>query len=290
MKTNFLSHFVTATFLFSITQGLSCVLPDSTGMKTIDGKNYIVHKVEAKETWYGIAKRYSFSADELQIANPQSKDLKAGQEVLIPQHSPIIKREPLPKADTIKEAIYYDVKKKETLYSIAKTYNTVPDSLKKWNNISSKKVKSGAKLIVGYKITIIEPPKPAMDTVADKVKPVSPPKAKTKSTSSKKDTSSKKNEPPKVKRPVSENGIASWIGDDSSTTIYYALHRTAPPGTIIKVTNKMNKKYVFVKVLAALPDTGDNYDLVIKISKSSAEKLGVRDRRFQCELNYSVTE
>jgi hypothetical protein len=67
----------------------------------------------------------------------------------------------------------------------------------------------------------------------------------------------------------------------------------APDSTRIVRTSssyKTNNKYVFVKVVGTLPDTGDNNDLVIKISKASAEKLGVRDSRFQSELNYGVNE
>jgi LysM repeat protein len=264
------------------------VLPDSTGVKTEDGRIFIVYKVKAKESWYGISKRYNISTEELQAVNPKaSKVLKIDEEILIPQPDVAIVVE-LQKPDTLRETIYYDVKKKETLYSIAKTYNTTPDSLKKWNNIKGKKVKSGQRIIVGFKITIIEPPK--KDTV-EKAKPVPPPSSKTKNATVKKDTTKKTNEPPKVKRTVSESGVASWIGEaDENANMFFALHRSAPPGTIIKVTNKMNKKYVFVKVLGTLPDTGDNYDLIVKLSKSSAEKLGVRDRRFQCQLDYTVME
>ena len=95
----------------------------------------------------------------------------------------------------------------------------------------------------------------------------------------------------KSRKEITESGIASWIRDDDiNPNKYYALHRTAPIGTIIRVTNKMNNKYVFVKVVGTLPDTGDNNDLVIKISKASAEKLGVHDSRFQSELSYGIME
>jgi LysM repeat protein len=281
--------FTIIIFLFISLYSFASAMPDSVGVKTIDGKKYTVHRVAAKEGWYGIARTYNVSLNDLHQANPRSGDaLKIGEEILIPSAAATQPAPAKPGAQTptvIKEPIYYEVKKKETLYHLAKTYNTTPDSLKKWNNISVKKVKSGQKLIVGYTVKIIEPPK--QDTVAEKIKtvtPASPKKVPVK-------TEKKKPDPPKIKRPVSEQGVASWIGDNDETSkIYYALHRTAPVGTIIKVTNKMNKKYIFVKVLGTLPDTGDNYDLIIKISKSSAEKLGARDKRFHCELDYSVVE
>jgi LysM repeat protein len=276
-----MKHLFSSILIFSSFFSFALV-PDSIGVKTTGDKNFIIHKISAKETWYGIAKQYGVSIDELKKTNTPTSELNAGEEILIPR-SMVSKKEVVLMADTIKEPIYYDVKKKETLYSISKTFSTIPDSLKKWNNISGKKVKSGQRIIVGYKITIVEPPKP--DTVAKEVKIAPIPVPKVKPAIEKKSVAVKR-------RPVSEQGVASWIGGDDDTTskMFFALHRTAPQGTIIKVTNKMNRKYVFVKVLGTLPDTGDNYDLIIKLSKSSAEKLGVRDKRFQCELNYSVEE
>jgi LysM repeat protein len=281
----FSSRLFITIFVFLFSLNAWAFTPDSTGVKTVDEKSFIIYKVAPKEGWFGIAKKYNVSIFDLQNANPQSgKDLKKDEEILVPLKAAI--KESPQQATVIKEPIYYAVKKKETLYSISKKYNTVPDSLKKWNNISGKKVKSGEKVIVGYTVRIIEPLK--KDTVAEKPKPVPPVVAKPKP---KADSVSRKITPPKVKRPVDEQGIAAWIDDgDEKSKTFYALHRTAPAGTIMKVTNRMNKKYIFVKVLAPLQDTGDNTDLIIKISKSSAEKLGVRDKRFQCELNYSVLD
>jgi LysM repeat protein len=91
------------------------------------------------------------------------------------------------------------------------------------------------------------------------------------------------------RKAVSEKGVAVWIEDqDFNSSKFFALHRTAPIGTIVKVTNSMNGKYVYVKVVGTLPSTGDNDGIIIKISKASADKAGVIDQRFQCELDYGV--
>jgi LysM repeat protein len=92
-------------------------------------------------------------------------------------------------------------------------------------------------------------------------------------------------------RQVNETGVASWIMDgEINQNKYYALHRNAPVGTIIKVTNRMNNKYVFVKVVGLLPETGDNDKLIIKISQAASNKINVLDSRFQAELSYGVAE
>ena len=88
-----------------------------------------------------------------------------------------------------------------------------------------------------------------------------------------------------------ETGVAGWLEDQNSkSTKYYALHRTAPIGTIIKITNRMNSSSIYVKVVGKLPDTGDNSGLIIKLSKAGAEKLGVIDERFQAELVYGLNK
>src|SRR5690349_17379895 len=70
-------------FLFAFQH--SFAIPDSTGVKTVERKKYIVYKVEPKEGWFGIAKKYNLKTEELQNANPKaSKNLKKGEEILIP--------------------------------------------------------------------------------------------------------------------------------------------------------------------------------------------------------------
>jgi len=90
---------------------------------------------------------------------------------------------------------------------------------------------------------------------------------------------------------VSESGVCSWITDaDVNQNKFYGLHRTAPIGTIVKVTNKMNDKYVFVKIVGVLPDTGQNEKSIIKISQAAVNKVGALDAHFQVELSYGVLQ
>src|SRR5690606_28477800 len=57
---------------------------------------------------------------------------------------------------------------------------------------------------------------------------------------------------------VVELGMAEVIEDATDTKKYVALHRTAPIGTIMQVTNEMNSQNVFVRVIGKLPATGEN--------------------------------
>ncbi len=332
-----MKHILTliAIFLFSIASGSGTALVDSIGVKKNQGKNFIVHRIEAAEGWFSIARMYGVSYSELRLANKDSSDK------LIPGHTLLVPADKLKAEDPHHDKnyiqddeLFYIVKEGETMFSIAKKFFTQVDSLKKWNK-GDAELKAGQRIKVGYKSRLdgkeadpfleVVVPKKAAASDTNGQKHFSDPINKTVKTPVLKPDTSKKApvsqtrtvktavpqqkdstriiktastvKPPEKKivsasrKQVSETGVASWIRDDDiNPNKYYGLHRYASIGTIIKVINKMNGKYVFVKVVGSLPDTGDNKDLIIKISKASAEKLGVRDSRFQCELNFGVTE
>lgn len=89
---------------------------------------------------------------------------------------------------------------------------------------------------------------------------------------------------------VTEVGVATWLPEgELNQNKFYALHRTAPIGSIIKVTNRMNNNSVFVKVVGTLPDTGDNNAAIIKITQAAAQRIGAIDQKFTAELSYGLT-
>ncbi|MEI6817787.1 MAG: LysM peptidoglycan-binding domain-containing protein [Bacteroidota bacterium] len=203
--------------------------------------------------------------------------------------------------------IKYKVVGGDNLGIIAGKYHTTIANIKQWNNLKSDRINIDQSLIVGY-----ENSNEPLKTDTTKAKPAAKPPV-VKDTLLKKDIAPAKKDTAVIKKPeksasmsneyktfqannkpmkeVQEKGVAAWIDDeDVNPRKYFALHRTAPIGTIIKVTNPMNNRYVFVKVVGTLPDTGDNANLVIKISKASATKLEVLDAHFQAILDYATNE
>lgn len=67
---------------------------------------------------------------------------------------------------------------------------------------------------------------------------------------------------------------------------YYCLHNQAATGSILKIVNPANGKYVFAKVLDIIPDIKQNEGMIIVISNAAAEELGVTENNFACVLNY----
>jgi len=302
-------------------EGLFAVsLPvDSVGTRQVNGKKFIEYKVEEHDGWYGIARKFGVLYSDIRLANKETDDiLHIGQVILIPLDK-VKMDDPRNRKNYIlkeqDEPIYHTIKKKETLYSISKKYDVTADDLKKWNHLQSNDLKDGGQIIIGYKKKKIK--MNAEQVLAEEKKALPPEKKEviekgtplfgadnksmradsagskiTRENKTGADTQvTKKSFATISRKEVSEQGVATWIDDENiNPNKYFALHRTAPVGTIVKVTNRMNKRSVFVKVVGKLPDTGDNDNIVIKVSKASAEKLGVRDPRFQSELTYGINE
>lgn len=88
------------------------------------------------------------------------------------------------------------------------------------------------------------------------------------------------------KKATTEKGPGSWFKSNAGAGKYYALHNTAARGTIIKVTNPLNGKSIYAKVLEAIPQMKQNAGLIIKLSDSAIEALGTNETKFYCELSY----
>ena len=100
-------------------------------------QDYKTHKIKEGETVESIAKVYMVTPFDIYALNPDAKtDLRPGAVLIIPRSkvldNPVV-------VDEVKLLNYrsHKVKRKETLYSIAKKYNVTVDDLKAWNNLPS---------------------------------------------------------------------------------------------------------------------------------------------------------
>lgn len=109
----------------------------STKIELVNGKEFYFHTVLKKQTLYSIAKAYNVSVDDILIANPYAKDgIKKKQVLLIPFNKPKVESN-ITKANYIQ----YSVKKGETLYSIAKSFNSTVEQI----TLDNPEVKDGLK-------------------------------------------------------------------------------------------------------------------------------------------------
>lgn len=105
-----------------------------------NGGQNIVHEVQPKETKYSIAKKYGITLEELEKKNPEAKEgLKIGQVLVIKGSAPKVeiaeKKSETPKQETPKQETTdagfgkYEVKPKETLYSLSRQFGLSQNDL-----------------------------------------------------------------------------------------------------------------------------------------------------------------
>lgn len=87
------------------------------------------------------------------------------------------------------------------------------------------------------------------------------------------------------RKATSEKGPGTWF-KSNAVGKYYALHNTAPRGTILKVTNPLNGKSIYAKVLDVIPQMKANAGLIVKLSDGAQQALGSEESKFYCELSY----
>lgn len=113
---------------------------DSIGKEMINGKVFVLHRVELKETLYGISKRYGTTVEAILQQNPTADGgLEIGQILKVPYVS-----SPKKPAGNGKHI----VAEKETLYSIAKLYGLSVDELRRMNGLTDTSLALGQELVV----------------------------------------------------------------------------------------------------------------------------------------------
>ncbi|KAF2510244.1 LysM peptidoglycan-binding domain-containing protein [Flavobacterium zhairuonense] len=120
------------------------------------------HEVEAKETLWGISKKYNVSVDDLKKANPsiETDGLKIGQQITIPSSNVVIADKPAAVAANSSDVeVVVEVQPKETKYAIAKKYGITVAELEKQNPFIK------GKLPVGY-VLKLKIPKEKADAIA----------------------------------------------------------------------------------------------------------------------------
>ncbi len=275
---------------------------DSIGIKKVGDAWFIMHKTEKGQGLFGIARRYNSSVDAITKANPEVKNgLSIGQIVLVPTNYQEPKKETAPatpkaeekKAEAKKEEkkaetptssgngkqVTHTVKPGETLYAISRNYNVSVEDIKKLNKLSSNELTVGQELIIK----------------AGKVEHTENYGGSEEKTSETKPTASKPETPAngisyeynKSTGEVKESGFAVISSAETmDQKRSFALHPTAPVGTIIMVTNTQNNKSVFIRVVGN--NKSSDPQVVLMLSNASADRLGIgANDRVAVRLNYA---
>lgn len=174
--------------------------------------------------------------------------------------------------------ITHVVEQGETLFSITKKYEANIEDIKAWNALSSNNISVGQKLKVGREQTSSVP-------VVTSTVPVIINNEKANATLTTPNTGTSTGENTAYKN-IKQTGLAEVIEGTGNHKKYLVLHRDAPVGTIMRVRNEENDITIFARVVGALPETGDNSRLVIKLSKAAFDQLRAVNARFPVEISY----
>ncbi|WDF79985.1 LysM peptidoglycan-binding domain-containing protein [Mucilaginibacter sp. KACC 22773] len=313
---------------------------DSIGVENQNGKKIILHKLDPKDNYYSIGRRYKVSPkaiiqfnnnaplkiggtikvptdlpfDEAQTATTVQPTKPAVQPAVVqqktqvqpavtktspvvqqpvaqPQQAPVVQQ---PVAATPKPATpapattqpatavnmdnvqQYKISAGETIYSIAKRFNTSVEDIRNLNNLSSDDLKADQII----KVRTGMPPEERTVAKQDVLK--------TDSANMPIDSADAKF---KANRfglyEKNEKGVATWIDDTSlDPKKELVLHRTAPIGTVIKITNPMNNHTTYAKVVGRFTDSEATKNVLIVMTKNTADALGALDKRINVNISY----
>lgn len=246
-------------------------IKDSVGVLEQNGKKYIIHEVLPKETLFSVARKYNVSINEIKADNPEiAQGLKLNQKLKIIRKSTNENEVSMPQNENY---VLHKVETGQTLYAISKKYNVSIDNIKKWNGLEQNELKLGSYIIVGEKSLSTMA---AESKITEKKTEISTAKITENETSK---SESKKN----TNGVFSEKGTASMFETKDGELYYYVMHKSAPIGTIIKITNA-NDESIFARVIEKLPNSENN---LIKLSKVSFSKLGLLNNN-TIKIDYAV--
>ncbi|RKQ51727.1 LysM domain-containing protein [Roseivirga pacifica] len=266
---------------------------DSLRMEQEGGKNFVIHKVLSGQTLYSLSKRYLTSVDAIKKENPTlASGLQVGQTLKIPYGGNV---SAAPASATVTNEITHTVAAGETLFAISRKYNVAVADIKAWNSLSSNSLALNQKLKIRQEKAVSPQEVSQPQTTTEQPEEVTP----TTTAPSEQPTETPKTdevlvieEAPQNNYPGSEfkqyevEGVAEVIEEDEPSSKFFALHRTAKIGTVIKVRNLMNDLTVYVRVVGTIPETTDNENVIIKLNKRAYDNLKAIDKRFRVELSY----
>ncbi|MBP6732308.1 MAG: LysM peptidoglycan-binding domain-containing protein [Chitinophagales bacterium] len=281
-----------------------------------------MHVVKAGESLYSIARMYNVSVTELKKMNAElagSTNIKAGQKIVV---SESYNKPTAPAAKSVSAKVH-TVGKGETLYGICKKYGVTVAELKQWNSLHDMNLKMGQKLVVNkmnqmalYKPMAVpstpdtpyreEDIRPRASAIIPNANPVTPlsdepvavntPAATVAKpvflTEGLRTSSSNSAEYPGIFNQYSSHGYrikknkgaANYLADETGGNQNLAFYSEAETGSVIRVTNLMNKRTVFVKVVGKVPPTDAGNEITIKLSNKAAQDLGAIDEKFLVEV------
>lgn len=266
----------------------AAVPADSIGVENLNGKKVVLHKLDPKDNYFSVGRRYNVKPNVI-IQFNNNAPLIIGNVIKVPTELPFVQTvsaqqnkvaaQPAPLTPAESTVLQqYKVSAGETLYAISKRFDTTVDNLTHINSLTSTSLSAGQ---------ILKVPNGTAEPVI-----VQRPVVKRDSTTTVLVTDSLNIERRGGANKFglfekSEKGVATWIDDPSlDASKKLALHRTAPIGTVIKITNPMTGHTAFAKVVGRINDSEATKDVIVVMTKNVAESIGASDKRVRVNISY----
>ena len=254
----------------------------------------------------------------LRIPNLNTKMVLTNSESESYKQIPVVEVKPNLKP---KSGHLHTVEHGQTIYGISKMYGVKVEEIQKWNQLTDYNIKIGSQLIVADPTKI----KSDITSTAESLK-VKPNLSETiNKLPEKKTEPQKKVEPPietlesendesETQKPdiqASENGnqkeliklfkdkaagskiiVTKGTGAPMTTTlgametVYFAMHKSLPIGTIIKIKNLVNSKIIYAKVIGKLPETDENKHVIVRYSLGVKKDLQLQNGKCYVQVEY----
>jgi LysM repeat protein len=290
---------------------------DSIGVENLNRKKVILHKLDPKDNFYSIGRRYNVKPAIIMEFNKNIKmsigniikvptDLPFNQPGTItatkppaaPVSQPNTNTQASANAGVNGSATEYKISAGETLFAISRRFGTTVDDIMQLNGLKSNNLVPGQILLVRAGTPAPKPPV-VVQTTPVAPSPVVGHHDDTTQVMKRDSTFVAKSDSSTGRRPGTnrfglfekdEKGVATWIDDASlDPNKKLVLHRTAPVGTVIKITNPMTNRTTFAKVVGRFTDSEATKDVIIVMTKNTADSIGALDKRFRVIISYGTT-
>lgn len=238
-------------------------------------EKFFHHHLAPGQTLYSLAKFYGLTLEELYFYNPNLKQAyDIGAEVKIPIPNRAIQRY---KGKYFEESQYvpvcYIVQKGDNLYHISKRIFKLPvETVQEKNQLNTYALQVGQILNVGWM---------SIHGIPDSLRQFRGHPMWKKSLGLMKSYYYQK----EYKRERQKKGPASWNKKSKDKGRLVIMHRKAPKGSIVGITNPMNNRTVYAKVIERIPYTYPS-EIEAIVSPTIAKMLGVLDEKFYCTIKY----
>jgi LysM repeat protein len=254
----------------------------------------------------------------LRIPNLNNKKVLTNSDSESYKQIPVVEVKPNLKP---KSGHLHTVEHGQTIYGISKMYGVKVDEIQKWNQLTDYNIKIGSQLIVADPAKMKSDITPIAESL--KVKPNQSetinklPEKKTepqKQVEPPKETLESENDESETQKPdiqASEKGnqkeliklfkdkaagskiiVTKGTGAPMTTTlgametVYFAMHKSLPIGTIIKIKNLVNSKIIYAKVIGKLPETDENKHVIVRYSLGVKKDLQLQNGKCYVQVEF----